>query len=643
MQTIQPKDFQYKLILGTTDFILNQSPIGWEENVLNWKRDSKYSGVVRDYSLPLKFVTDGKKILRSQYYQYGIEAFVRLEILGLNRETWQHERIYIGEVDFSKIKDERDFFTANMLDSGIGAKLKAFSSVKYEIPLNTPDAFNIVLPEFDVTSYTLSIIEPGFYRDIYIASSIKVNNLYYNDINVQNTVRGAYNPLNFIAKFEAANISVRIKGYIRGVCSGSVIKFLYDYGAGPVQGYQVYNGSGAIDVSFDFTINSTLGQKVFISTNGSEIKIDEGLIDISYLKQSEEATIKALRPKYLLEQLLKKMNNNQEVLVRSYLLNNTEWKDLVITAGNGIKNSRLSKITTTFNDFVQSYGSILGAGIGIENGTIIFETLDYFYSKGLTIANVGNIKDFNLEPAKDLFYNTISTGYKEQTYNINNGKEEFNNGQKWILPILTKTKELDLVSKYRADAKGIEQIRLSLLKNGITGDVSSDNDVFLLKLKDGSNTLKTGLYYTSINGLVAPNKAYNLDITPKKNLLRNLPFLNSTLDNLNGALIRFLSSDKNAELEVIDSNGKYVKENQNIDVLNFDNQLFKPCYISFSAIYPKNMQQLIEATPYGCIKFSYNGNDFKGFIIEISIDKSKQKAKEFKLLLHPGTDLRLLI
>src|SRR5690606_12224308 len=109
------EDFQYILVIGTTDYILDNAPPGWiDESLITFKRDIKYHSLFRDFTLPMSFVLDGATILRSQYYQYGSEALVRFKVMRLDRNTFQYKQEYIGEIDFSEITDSRDSFECNV-------------------------------------------------------------------------------------------------------------------------------------------------------------------------------------------------------------------------------------------------------------------------------------------------------------------------------------------------------------------------------------------------------------------------------------------------------------------------------------------------------------------------------------------------
>lgn len=665
---IQPDDFKYRIVIGREPFDLIQSPIGWEDNLIKFTRNSTYFGIIRDYTVPLKFVTEGAKILRSQYYQFGIEAFVRIEILQLNRNTWEYQQLYIGEIDFSKVEDDKDGFTCNVMEGGISKLIKAYENVKYEIDLDVPEAVNTRLPGIGFNDYSNSIIQPNNGGDYYPGITLVINELAGAFMVAQSTalVNGDTPDLNqWFLRSNSNNTLVRIKGNFIGQYSFNsfgILRILIVSYIGSTLTFQRVlfqrninsaNRLGSIDTEFDFNYTPALNERFFFwvtSTGVSNFtEINEGRIDISYSTASEEIECKTLRPKYVLEQILQKMNENRPVPVRSFVLDNTKWRDVVLTSGNGIRGLQGSKIKTSLKDFFQSYSSQICAGIGIENEVLVFEERNYFYAEIVQIADVGDVKDCKFQPAGDYFFSSLKVGYKNQNYEENNGRDEFNAGQEWTFPITRVTKDLNLVSIYRADVRGIEEIRRKLIETEeTTNDAESDNDVFMIKLKsqpeiDGFYKPEGFSDYRSVTGVENPERMYNLDLSPKKMLLRNSPFIDSFLSGLAGTLIRFQSADKNAELTTIDLNGNYVKENEDIQTDTLTGAYFLPIEVTFTANSPRNIQYLINQTPYGVIQFTYFGNVYKGFVLEISSDVSRNEEREFKLLLTASNNLLNLI
>jgi hypothetical protein len=146
--------------------------------------------------------------------------------------------------------------------------------------------------------------------------------------------------------------------------------------------------------------------------------------------------------------------------------------------------------------------------------------------------------------------------------------------------------------------------------------------------------------YTAMTGIPATMVAsiYNVELSPKKALLNNGAFIRSILDLLDADLIKFQSADKNAELSRTLA-GVTIKENENIQIGSLDARLFRPYYISFRTKVPINLLELINANPFGKIKFRYNDTDFYGFLMDGGIKPATHDSQTWKLLCAPENDM----
>jgi len=119
-------------------------------------------------------------------------------------------------------------------------------------------------------------------------------------------------------------------------------------------------------------------------------------------------------------------------------------------------------------------------GLGIEGDKLVIEELDYFFTTGV-IMDLGIVDDLEVLIAEDLLYNTIKTGYKDQTIDDINGRDEVNVTQLYSTPNSRSPKELSLVSPYRADPYGIESARTDQFGQQQTSS-TADNETFVLSV-----------------------------------------------------------------------------------------------------------------------------------------------------------------
>jgi hypothetical protein len=133
---------------GVTPANLENSPDKWHDIVINWARNNKYLGLFRDFSIGLKFVKDGAKIVRSLKWNIGMEAISYLSIFRLNRLTFpdKYDHFYTGELDFSKPVQTDTGVTIDIVEGGLSKMLKAFEGTTFDIPISTdPDKFSVYL------------------------------------------------------------------------------------------------------------------------------------------------------------------------------------------------------------------------------------------------------------------------------------------------------------------------------------------------------------------------------------------------------------------------------------------------------------------------------------------------------------------
>ncbi len=121
---------------------LEPSIVDWATLSLNYRRDSVFLGVIRNYSPEaVRFVKNGAKILRYITNTQGdIEAVAYLGISLLNTTTQQYQLLDYWQFDFSMTDNQQLYFQIALIDGGLSARLKAYAGQNYQIPLNDPAA-----------------------------------------------------------------------------------------------------------------------------------------------------------------------------------------------------------------------------------------------------------------------------------------------------------------------------------------------------------------------------------------------------------------------------------------------------------------------------------------------------------------------
>lgn len=527
---------------------LKSSPDKWKDIVINWARNNKYLGLFRDFSIGLKFVNDGAKILRTAKWNIGMEAINYLSITKLDRTTFpdKYNHWYTGEFDFSKYKQTDTGVEIDIVEGGLSKLLKANEGIVYEIPINTDeDRFSVYLDgltfennvEMDI--YKQSILGNSFVgggnfscagmgiisiegtsqgvvsndESLTVNEEPKQSNCFFQSFTKTGilNVSGFFNYQIYDTGFASSN--VQIKAAIRKSTNKGV--FIAEYVIIPLttlnrndRAFQQYSFTIPFEPDTIFTL--------YVETPGATLlhttyPIISGSLKYNYDVRFDPTLCEAISWYRLFERLVDKMTGGKYTVQSNFLKTLT---DQCVTSGQAIRQYQsVSVIKTSINEFFQACRR-WGVGLSIKNNMLVIEKHPYFFKNDI-VYHLGEIKDILIEDANDLMINTIKTGYKNQTYDNVNGKDEFNVTQGYTTPITRVVKELDITSPYRADMNGIELTRLKLFGKDTT-DNSADNETFQMNVTKGTNyDYWRGNFTTEINGgqyyLLIPSVLFALD------------------------------------------------------------------------------------------------------------------------------------
>lgn len=685
MTQTQPLDLRFSLIIDGTTYVLPNAPDGWENCGIKWKRSDDFFGIVRNYSVPLQFVLDGAWLLRREFYSNGLQGGAVLVIEELNKKTWQYFEAYRGDLDISTFNDLPYSVEISAMEGGIIETVKAFETVEFEIPLNVPGAVKVLVPGIGLTESANVIFDidvRGFGFNWFEGGLLSLLGLdiVINDLDSQYLIVQSVEPFGSFGTnlFETSDrwfvratqetkvgFSGTLKGRftLRTEAQTMYIEVRNNFNV-VIQRFATFVGASSGTNSIPFEIPITLehemaaDERLFVvagvtgemASLNSFLYLDEGNIDVSNNLVTPDTFAFGMRPFTLMQTLLNLMNENVPVEARSFLLQNT-WPNLIITSGDAIRGIANPKLKTSWRDFFDSINAVLSAGFGTENGVAVIESKSYWMKDGLIAVDLGEVDDFSLKPAGNYIYNTIKVGYESNDYDVDYGREEVNNGQNWRTPIRRVQKVLNLISPYRADQFGIEEARtIPVEDNTNKADNSTDNDTFFIKIQkeptedyflvEGAEHYREG---DGIQGVSARQSYYNLDLTPKKNLLRHGAFLRSFLHTFEGRLLRFESADKNSDLVTIDLIGRRVAEKEPIQINQLSAPIFKPYVATFKAKIPYTVAGLLSTYPTGKVAFKYQGIPLEGFVEEVAADVAKNAEKQWTVLIAPNVDLTPLI
>lgn len=113
------KELQFQI----NDTILTHSPDGWDSTMLEIDRSPKFLGIVRSFTVQLKFVLEGAEMLRSIFYN-RLQCETKLTIRKLHPITLQYETVYTGVFDFSSFVDSDYNVTITVTDLTLSYLIK---------------------------------------------------------------------------------------------------------------------------------------------------------------------------------------------------------------------------------------------------------------------------------------------------------------------------------------------------------------------------------------------------------------------------------------------------------------------------------------------------------------------------------------
>lgn len=664
---------------------LQYSPDGWKDQLVNYARNETYYGIFRSYTIPLQFVFDGAQILRSRLYVYGMEDVVNLVINRLNYDTGQYDLFYTGEIDFSKFEDSIDVFKVNVIEGGLSKYVKAYENVNQEIPLNK-DFIKVKMDGISLQQSAQYVVTNGdttYNNGNHIVQMTLINTESIDNLGAktENRLKLKNLPQN-VDMFASKNYFLKTGNSIVNAIveyditltitlsdgippnpyvqyfltlrtfntSGIVTGILLEQVNGPYLVYKKHRfvGTKSININANHEVYLFSGINI-IGPSADEAVFFEyddtvnNFFNIKYNYRFKTTTIKAKKALSVGNELIKKIADNTHSLESNILKNTT----IAITCGDAIRGIQNAIIKTNFKDFFTSFNRNLEIAGSINNKKFIIEAKKTAYNNTL-LYDLGEIKDAKFDFYEQLLANSIKIGYANQDYDDLNGRDEFNNTSEFKAPITRVNKLYDLTAPYRADMFGIEFTRINL-QGKTTTDNNSDNDVFMLDVEydftdaDGIENYKLRRpAFTSITGLIDPQSAFNIDLSPKRIFNKHGAWIRGMMWPLTTEKITFQTTNKNPLLKTVQG-GVTIQENADVIISDLEQNYWIPITAKFETIVPENLIYIMQSNSTGLFQFTYNGDTYKGWVIACSQKPSTDVEQQWTLLLSADNNINKLI
>jgi hypothetical protein len=294
----------------------------------------------------------------------------------------------------------------------------------------------------------------------------------------------------------------------------------------------------------------------------------------------------------------------------------------------------------------------------------MFEAFDCIYCLAGTIENIGGKERLRIEPYKDLLNNEvvmklgemlaeverkandkmifseIAIGYKDREYEEVNGLFDFNGESNFITPLQLEGTKLDIVCKWITGDIAIELTRRKQYVDNPTIDWRLDKEIFIVDcniLREYQNGafVDIGFHlvpitnegFDNITGIYEPLKAYNLNLSPKRNLLRWGWFISACLYAKSDAKIKFVKGPNNPNLITQKTGETEIVEAADILVSDLDRPLFLPDKFTIAeAELTQEQWDAINNNKGGLIEFQNKGIRLFGRIAEITFAIDRKTA-----------------
>lgn len=399
----------------------------------------------------------------------------------------------------------------------------------------------------------------------------------------------------------------------------------------------------------------------------SYIQSDD-MIDIGSKFRLDASATSSFRAHKLLSKLTDKLTAGAFTASSAFLSNPASKVidslpyQLVYTSGDALRNLVTSSIGTpttpalyiSIRDFFKDLFAHYLVGLGVNSSNqLIIEPFSYFFDANTPIFDLGEVNNWSIKPANMLFSTSFLYGYSDVNLDKLNVRDEFNAGASKKMPIVSiEANQQDIRSPFIASMYSIEYMRVNIGSKKTT-DSENDNDTFILDVSTTTTTINfnypgvSGTAYTlrrpnstaNTNGILSPDFAYNLALSPARSPLALSPLIDAAAYQRIGQSATFLAADKNALL-VSDLGTGSIAENANQAIGT--SYFCKPFIITFECEAPFNLMSLMTSSPNGYFYGTINDNGtiktFEGHVMDIVMQPGKSQTMTWTLLATKNFD-----
>lgn len=560
---------------NTIPYPIKFAPPNFKGNPVEFQTNNRYFAPVRSLGENIRFIKDGAAILRSLYFLgKGFEQKLYIRIIKWDggQIPGRYKLAYLGRIDFSEKVDDPEIndFVCPVVDDTTWALLSQKDSVQYSLQCNSsnPKAIRTVITGTTLINKYYYQTLPGVMRPVSSSGIFMILPLplVNQDGDSAGVVAKSQSSQYFggdIDEFLTNSPSQAIQTlypipdtHIEGSIDFSVLE-----GEVVSSGFHIFirtnfgnqytlfkqnigylSAGSRYSNTFSFNIDLAEGEEIFFIVAQDDLFIPDSFrwkfittnIFVTTKTTSQTVVCWGLRPLDAAQDIVDQATGGKGTIDSGLLRVNN--KD-ILTSGNAIRGFDNAVITTSWEDFFQTFDCIHYAAMRTINGSLWFEKADEVYKQsGNTIFDLGEAIKCKLKPAKDFYCNSIKVGSPIVDYRHPSGRLEVNSTNLFSMPILNSDKEMDLVTKYRTGCYDIIFLILDY-QGGSTKDNSGDNATYLLAITDqqesATDTVETFIELTVNNSSLNPiiKSPSNSDhITYNKPVIRGIGISGQTVN-----------------------------------------------------------------------------------------------------------------
>jgi hypothetical protein len=693
-------DADDNLLLNANTYALDKAPLGWEDIAIQNVRNDKYFGVDRSATVPLRFVKDGAKILKSIFLQFGHEAdgFLtvckrRLNYQGLTGYAYEYRQIYKGQIDFSTYKHTGAGVSCSLLEDGLAKYLKANENTPYEIDMYIPEAILVTMDGVTLqqrATYFVSnggLINDNFQHvlDLGLLGTEAVDQIgavsSQRTTFTNNTELVGSNQYFYSTEGAAADTQFTIKYSLGFTCTlapgitpnplaagrllvrqfdltgttATDVNIIEDYGTGGTL-YQHHQLDG--EITFTVPPNRHLFMANFLtiagviatgdSADGSVLwtydNKDEDIIKTSSTFRFRATKVRHLTAQYIFSFLVNKITQGKYRASISKLLK--EQESILFTCGDAIREStdangnitQIMKISLW--EFFQFWDYRFNTGMTEREAEVLLEIKEDLIDEDHIIDLPEPALTPSFECDGKALFNEYEYGYPEISNEVGvlNGKEEFNCKTLRSLGTTISPKRISRVSPIIASCYEQENIRIRLLQKTTT-DSKTDNKLYVNKVEPLIDGVLTASLDRSLNASV------DAGLTEKASIW-NLYLRPDLMLQSNGSFIRsslYKCENKTLNFISADRNSSIVfagvADNRAINVGSLNAPYIYPFITSADFAAPDDLIQNLDINPLQVFRFPLNGFLYTWLARKVSSGSSSKRSQGYELVSLASNNL----